>query len=108
MSERTILDAMNKVRQTRIYLDKPVAKDDLDTLLEIAQWTGSARNIQPWHFIVVENKESLAKLAALRARLEADPAVLYATALESGESAVGSGACLGHVPLAEVIERYGA
>ncbi|MGV3730694.1 MAG: glutathione S-transferase family protein [Sphingopyxis sp.] len=48
------------------------------------------------------------KLAALRARLEADPAVIYATALESGESAAGSGLCLGHVPLAEVIERYGA
>ena len=48
------------------------------------------------------------KLAALRARLGADPAVVYATALESGESAAGGGACLGHVPLAEVIARYGA
>ena len=48
------------------------------------------------------------KLAALRARLEADPAVAYATALESGETAPGSGLCLGHIPLAEVIERYGA
>jgi len=70
MSDQTILDAMNKVRQTRIYLDKPVTKDDLNTLLEIAQWTGSARNTQPWHFIVVEKKESLAKLAALRSNID--------------------------------------
>ncbi len=48
------------------------------------------------------------KLAALRARLEADPAVVYATALESGESALGSGLCRGHLPLADVIARYGA
>ncbi len=48
------------------------------------------------------------KLAALRARLEADPAVAYATSLESGETVPGSGLCLGHVPLAEVIERYAA
>jgi nitroreductase len=58
------------VRQTRIYLDKPVAKDALDTLLEVAQWTGSARNAQPWHFIVVEEKETLAKLAALRSNID--------------------------------------
>lgn len=47
------------------------------------------------------------KLAALRGHLETDPAVIYATALEDGESP-GTGACLGHVPLAEVIERFGA
>lgn len=48
------------------------------------------------------------KLAALRRRLEADPAVIYATALEDGETRPGTGACLGHVPLEEVIERFGA
>ncbi|SBV33734.1 Glutathione S-transferase-like protein (fragment) [uncultured Sphingopyxis sp.] len=48
------------------------------------------------------------KLAALRARLDADPAVAYAAALENGGSAAGGPACLGHVPLAEVIARYGA
>lgn len=48
------------------------------------------------------------KLAALRKRLEADPAVIHAIALEDGEMRPGTGACLGHVPLAEVIERFGA
>ena len=40
-------------------------------------------------------------------RLEADPAVRFATALEDGETPAGSGAFKGHVPLAEVIERFG-
>jgi nitroreductase len=65
-----MIEAMNKVRQTRIYLDKSVSKDDLDTLLEVAQWTGSARNTQPWHFIVVQDKETLGKLAALRSNID--------------------------------------
>lgn len=44
---------------------------------------------------------------ALRRRLEADPAVRFATALENGETPAGSGALKGHVPLAEVIKRFG-
>ena len=48
------------------------------------------------------------KLAALRARIEADTAIAYALAVENGERPAGSGACAGHVPLAEVIERFGA
>ena len=45
---------------------------------------------------------------ALRRRIEADPAVTYATALESGDIGSGTGACLGHVALADVIERFGS
>lgn len=47
------------------------------------------------------------KLQALRQRVESDPAVVFATALEDGETPAGSGALKGNMPLAEVIERYG-
>ena len=47
------------------------------------------------------------KLAAMRRRIEADPAVIYATALENGDIRPGTGACVGHVPLADVIEQFG-
>jgi nitroreductase len=70
MDKQTIIESMNKVRQSRIYLDKPVSKEDLGTLLEVAQWTGSARNTQPWHFVVVQDKETLGKLAALRSNID--------------------------------------
>lgn len=46
------------------------------------------------------------KLAAIRRRLEAEPAVAYATALENGEQPEGSGACRGHLTLVDVIERF--
>ena len=48
------------------------------------------------------------KLQALRQRVEGDPAVVFAAALENGETPSGSGAFKGHVSLAEVIARYGA
>ena len=70
MDKQTITEWMNKVRQSRIYLDKPVSDEDLQTLLEVAQWTGSARNTQPWHFIVIKDKETLGKLAALRSNID--------------------------------------
>lgn len=47
------------------------------------------------------------KLAALRRRLEADPAIVYASGLERGEPAKGNGSCRGHVNLATLVERFG-
>lgn len=47
------------------------------------------------------------KLAALRRRLEADPAIVYASGLERGEPAKGNGSCRGHVDLATLVERFG-
>ncbi len=47
------------------------------------------------------------KVQTLRQHVEADPAVVYATALENGETPAGTGACLGHIPLAKVIDRFG-
>ncbi|MDZ4730140.1 MAG: nitroreductase family protein [Xanthomonadales bacterium] len=89
METSDIIEAMKKVRQTRIYQDKPVSKADLDTLLEVAQWTGSARNTQPWHFIVVEDKQTLGKLAALRSNIDwvANVPVVIALVFD-GESTV--------------------
>lgn len=48
------------------------------------------------------------KIAAMRERISRTPAVSFATAIEDGETPAGSGAFLGHVPLSEVIERFGA
>lgn len=84
--------------------DTPYLVGDRPTLAD-ALFIGVARWLE---FHEVAEPVRWPRLAALRARLEADPAVIYATALESGERAAGSGLCLGHVPLAEVIERFGA
>lgn len=46
------------------------------------------------------------RLQRLRQRLEAEAAVRFALAVEDGERPPGSGACQGHVSLAEVIQRH--
>jgi len=48
------------------------------------------------------------RLAALRRRIEADPAVRFAVAIENGETLAGSGVMQGQIPLGEVIARFGA
>lgn len=76
--------------------DKPTLADGV--LIGVARWL---------EFHQVAERRRWPRLDALRARLEDDPAVRYALAIEDGEMPAGSGACLGQVPLAEVIRRYG-
>ena len=57
---------LRKVRQARQYSPDTVPDDVLNELLEIARWTGSSRNTQPWHFIAITDKEQLRKISQLR------------------------------------------
>jgi len=50
-------------RQTRMYVPTPVAPEAIDALIEVARWTGSATNRQPWKFIVVDDRDVLDALA---------------------------------------------
>lgn len=44
-------------RSIRYFDDKPIAKNDVIKLLELAQMAPSVENLQPWHFHVIFNKE---------------------------------------------------
>lgn len=63
------MDFMETVLKRRTYrkhfIDKPIAKSDLDTIIEAARWAPSPFNIQPWEILIVtdqKNKELLADL----------------------------------------------
>jgi nitroreductase len=60
------LEAIRTVRQIRQYAPDPVPDDVLTHLLRVARWTGSARNSQPWHFIVVTDRDRLHALSQFR------------------------------------------
>jgi len=48
---------------------KPVPENVLQDVLEVARWSGSARNRQPWEFLVmVRDRETLESLAACEGR----------------------------------------
>ena len=57
---------MRRVRQARQYGPEPVSDEVIAELLEVARWTGSSRNTQPWHFIVVSDKEQLRQISEIR------------------------------------------
>jgi hypothetical protein len=54
------------VSQTRKFTDESIADDVVFRLLELARWTGSAINSQPWEFVVVRDRELLRTIAGMR------------------------------------------
>ena len=52
-------------REVRRYLDRPVPDDVLTKILEAGRASGSAKNSQPWRFIVLRDRAHRADLARL-------------------------------------------
>ena len=50
-------------RSVRKYLDKAIEPEKIDRMLRAAMQAPSATNQQPWEFIVIDDKETLTKLA---------------------------------------------
>lgn len=65
-SSDAALKPIRRISQIRQYSAEPVPDEVIDELLELARWTGSSKNTQPWRFIVVRDKERLRKISALR------------------------------------------
>lgn len=65
-SPRRVIELIRTVRQARQYRPDSVPDDVLAELLEVARWTGSSRNTQPWRFVVVTDKEQLRRISQLR------------------------------------------
>jgi nitroreductase len=49
----------------RRYLDRAVPEAVIGKILEAGRLTASAMNLQPWHFIVIQGRETLRRLGAL-------------------------------------------
>lgn len=60
---------LRRVRNVRRFRAEPVPEAAVADLLEVARWTGSARNQQPWDFVVVRDRAVLLALAAIAPNL---------------------------------------
>jgi glutathione S-transferase len=67
------------------------------TLIGVARWAEFHDAIDP---------AAYPKLARLRRRIEADPAVQFAQAIEDGATPTGSGAFKGHIALGDVVHTF--
>ena len=53
------LEAIFTRRSVREFTQDPVSKDDVQDLLKAGMYAPSAKNEQPWHFIVIDEPEIL-------------------------------------------------
>ena len=60
-----VFDAVRTVLAVRSYQDKRIPPDTVRRIVEAGRVSASSMNGQPWHFIVVENRDTLRQLGAL-------------------------------------------
>jgi nitroreductase len=60
----TAYDVIVSKRELRTYTDRPIAEETLLRILDAGRMSGSSRNRQPWHFVVVRDPIRLRDLAS--------------------------------------------
>ena len=60
-----LLDVIKERRSIRKYTDQKVSEEQIREILEAAFWAPTAVNRQEWRFAVVEDRETLKKLAEI-------------------------------------------
>ena len=95
-----VSDAIRTKRAVRKFQDKPLTKEVVTVILNAGRRSQSAKNIQPWHFIAIQDKNILKELsecgewaghlagAALAvAILTPDPSAKFQTLFDAGQAA---------------------
>lgn len=60
-----ILDAILGRRSIRKYKDKAIDREIIENIIKLSMYAPSACNQQPWHFIIVNNKELLTQISSI-------------------------------------------
>ena len=60
-----VYEAVTTVLAVREFRECPVADKIIDKIIESARLTGSSMNRQPWHFVVVQNRDTLRNIGNL-------------------------------------------
>jgi len=58
-----VFRAIRTMRAVRQFIEKKVDDETVTQVLEAGRWAGSAKNIQPWKFIVIKDRITLGRLA---------------------------------------------
>ena len=74
-----MLDLIRKRRTIRRFTEDNVSEEQVDTLLEMAMCAPNRLNGQPWHFVVIRDKElqkQIAEIYQVRPYVEQAPVVI--------------------------------
>jgi nitroreductase len=83
-----VSEAVRSVLAVRQYDSRPVPQETIDRIVEAGRLTASSTNRQPWHFVVVTEREGLERLSdAVRSgRYVREAAFAIAVAVERASS----------------------
>jgi len=60
-----VFDAIKKRRSIRRYKGKPIQKENIEKMVEAARWAPSAKNLQPWKLVIVQDPKMLEELVPI-------------------------------------------
>jgi nitroreductase len=60
-----VFDAVRTALAVRRFQDRPVPPEVVRQIVDAARLTGSSRNLQPWHFIVIDQPDMLRQIGSL-------------------------------------------
>src|ERR687886_257348 len=60
-----VFEAVRTVLAVRKYQDRPVPAGEVRRIVEAGHLTASSMNLQPWHFVVVEDRDTLRRIGGL-------------------------------------------
>lgn len=87
MEALDLIRTLNARPSVRSFIDRPVPSEVLMQIIEVARWTGSARNRQPWRFLAVcdrERLEQLGELGAYAQHIASAPCALVLLSADNG------------------------
>src|SRR3954454_23480095 len=90
-----VFAAIRTLLAVRRYQDRPVPEHVICRVLEAGRLTASAMNSQPWHFVVVQERDTLRQLGALVPQDQ--------DALRHLDPRLASGSGIAEAPLAIVV-----
>ncbi len=60
-----VFEAIRTVLAVRTFQEQPVPPEVIRQIVEAGRLTGSSMNRQPWHFVVVQERQTLQQMGAL-------------------------------------------
>ena len=60
-----VYECLRDRRTVRHFKPTPVSETTLTRILDAARWAPSSRNQQPWHLVVVRNRETLTQIGQI-------------------------------------------
>ncbi len=60
---QTVFDTIKGTRAVRAFTAEPLPEEAVTRILNAGRLSGSAKNMQPWHFVAVQNRDTLRALS---------------------------------------------